>query len=74
MTGKQAGNWFVWTDSSDVGNTTYVRWSHTLQTYTQTFIADGSQFVAMSYCGGGKMSRGAIVTVFCTPARSIVIL
>lgn len=46
ITAKQAGNWYVWTETGDQPNTTYVRWNHTLQQYTQVEIdASGSSSV-----------------------------
>lgn len=38
VTGKQAGNWYVWTESGDTPNTTYVRWDHVQQAYVQSEI------------------------------------
>jgi len=47
ITGKQSGNWFVWTETSDTPNTTYVRWDHTNQWYVQSEIDDaGGSMVA----------------------------
>ena len=46
ITAKQSGNWYVWTETGDQPNTTYVRWNHTLQQYTQIEIdASGSSVV-----------------------------
>jgi hypothetical protein len=38
FTGKQAGNWYLWTETGDGPSTTYVRWNHALQAYTQIEI------------------------------------
>ncbi len=47
ITGKQAGNWFVWTETGDTPNTTYVRWDHRSQAYVQSEIdAGGASMVA----------------------------
>jgi hypothetical protein len=35
VTGKQAGNWYVLSETGDQPNVTYVRWNHTLKAYTQ---------------------------------------
>lgn len=46
ITGKQAGNWYVWTETGDQPNTSYVRWNHTLKQYTEIEIdASGSSIV-----------------------------
>ncbi len=43
ITGKQAGNWYVWTESGDQPSITYARWSHDTKKYVQNEIdASGS--------------------------------
>jgi hypothetical protein len=43
ITAKQAGNWYVWSESGDHPSTTYARWNHALQAYTQIEVdASGS--------------------------------
>ncbi len=47
ITGKQSGNWYVWSETGDEPSTTYVRWNHTMQMYTQTALDEGgSEFIA----------------------------
>lgn len=48
---KQAGNWYVWTESGDQPNTSYVRWNHTLQEYTQIEIDDSGSSVIFTAKG-----------------------
>jgi hypothetical protein len=38
VTGKQAGNWYVWSETGDQPNVTYVRWNHTLKAFTQVEV------------------------------------
>jgi hypothetical protein len=43
ITGKQIGNWYLWSETGDDPSTTYVRWVHTLKGYVQNEIdASGS--------------------------------
>jgi hypothetical protein len=43
ISGKQAGNWYVWRESGDLPSITYVRWSHDTKMYVQNEIdASGS--------------------------------
>jgi hypothetical protein len=47
VTGKQVGNWYVWSETGDMPNTVWARWNHTMQAYTQDEIdASGSAEIA----------------------------
>lgn len=38
IVGKQAGNWYVWSESGDQPSTTYVRWVHSIKAYVQNEV------------------------------------
>jgi hypothetical protein len=43
VTAKQAGNWYVWSETGDQPSTTYVRWVHQFDAYVENEIdASGS--------------------------------
>jgi hypothetical protein len=43
VTAKQAGNWYVWSETGDQPSTTYVRWNHQFGAYVENEVdASGS--------------------------------